>query len=153
MSEVFGRGPSAHARLSPESGRAAGMMMAQTSISFEAGLRDRSASDAAPSKTSAPSDSLLLELEIELAEKSNQMKVLAEKLALRSKNGTRYLAEWRQDTQMQQFTDTGGVLSLRGTAGVTKAGLRRLKQLPHSERPDIVRFTTRILAQMKMVRA
>lgn len=58
-----------------------------------------------------------------------------EKLALVSKDKGRYTAEWRQDTYQQRHTDTGRTLSLRGTAGVTNAGLRRLKQLPESERP------------------
>ena len=59
----------------------------------------------------------------------------AEKLALVSKEGVRYRTDWRLDSHLQQFEDTGGILSLRGTAGVTKAGIRRLKKLPESERP------------------
>jgi len=66
----------------------------------------------------------------------------AEKLALVSKEKGVYTAEWRNDTRLQQYEDTGGVLSLRGTAGVTKAGLRRLKQLPEGEKPAQEHFTT-----------
>ena len=66
----------------------------------------------------------------------------AEKLALVSKEGVRYRADWREDTRSQQFKDTGNILSLRGTAGVTTAGLRRLKNLPEGERPGTEHYGT-----------
>jgi hypothetical protein len=54
----------------------------------------------------------------------------------------RYRADWRDDTLTEQFFDTGGILSLRGTSGATKAGIRRLKKLPEAERPDTEHFGT-----------
>ena len=66
----------------------------------------------------------------------------AEQLALQSKEGTRYIAEWRDDTYEQRHFDTGRTLSLRGTVGCTKAGLRRLKKLPDGQKPKIEHFVT-----------
>ena len=66
----------------------------------------------------------------------------AEQLALVSKEGGRYKAEWREDTWMQRHEDTGKTLSLRGTSGVTKAGLRRLKNMSDEQRPAHEHYTT-----------
>ena len=66
----------------------------------------------------------------------------AEKLALVSKEKGRYALEWREDTFLQRHFDSGRTVSLRGTVGSTKGLLRRLKQLPESERPSIEHFTT-----------
>jgi hypothetical protein len=66
----------------------------------------------------------------------------SEKLALVSKEGVRYKAEWREDSWLQRHFDTGGTVSLRGTSGITKAGLRRYKNLSESERPSVEHYTT-----------
>ena len=66
----------------------------------------------------------------------------AEKLALMSKEGGRYSAEWRGDTWLIRHEDAGKTLSLRGTVGMTKAGLRRLKSLPANEMPAYEHPTT-----------
>jgi hypothetical protein len=66
----------------------------------------------------------------------------AEKLALVSKENGRYSAEWRTNTWLQRHEDTGQTLSLRGTAGVTMAGLRRLQNLPAHEVPKYEHPTT-----------
>ena len=66
----------------------------------------------------------------------------AEKLALEFKAKGRIVAEWRHDAWLQRHMDTGGTLSLRGTAGATRAGLRRLKKLPEGEKPKGEHYTT-----------
>ena len=66
----------------------------------------------------------------------------AEKLALVSKEKGCYTVEWREASYLTRHFDAGVTLSLRGTSGVTKGGLRRLTSLPESERPKVEHFTT-----------
>ena len=66
-----------------------------------------------------------------------------EKLAQTSKENGRYTAEWRKDTYLQGHYDTGAKpVSLRGTVAVTKAGLRRDKQLLEGQKPAQEHYTT-----------
>ena len=53
-----------------------------------------------------------------------------------------YADWWREDTYLQRHEDTGQTLSLRGTVGVTRAGLRRLKALPDEQKPAVEHWTT-----------
>ena len=69
-------------------------------------------------------------------------KTPAEMLALVSKEKGKYRAKWREDTWLARHVDAGGTLSLRGTVGVTKGGVRRLENLPVGQRPSIEHFTT-----------
>ena len=46
-----------------------------------------------------------------------------------SKEKGKYRAKWREDTWLARHVDSGGTLSLRGTVGVTKGGVRRLENL------------------------
>ena len=64
-------------------------------------------------------------------------KTPAEMLALVSKEKGKYRAKWREDTWLARHVDSGGTLSLRGTVGVTKGGVRRLENLPVGQRPSI----------------
>ena len=61
----------------------------------------------------------------------------AEKLALVSKEKGRFVAEWREDTWRQRHEAAGKTLSLRGTVGVSRAWLARMKNLPAHEVPAI----------------
>ena len=57
-------------------------------------------------------------------------------LVVESKTKGHYRSDWRSDTWLQRHFDTGRTVSLRGTAGITRAGARRfLKNIPKAQRP------------------
>ena len=60
-----------------------------------------------------------------------------------AKEGGKFTAEWREDSYLQRYSDTGQVVSLRGSCGITRAGVRRLmKNVPEKLRPSSEHFTT-----------
>ena len=67
----------------------------------------------------------------------------AEQLAVQSKDGVRYRAEWRRETGEMMIEATGRTLSLRGTAGANRLGATRyLKNVPEGQRPSQEHYTT-----------
>lgn len=69
-------------------------------------------------------------------------RTLAEQVAIISKVGGKYTAEWREDTYLQRHADTGVTVSLRGVVGMNMGFKRRLMRVPNAHTPATEHFTT-----------